>query len=82
MLSLYYHRFHKLNARGLKALTVVHNFHATRSDNTTAAERLFGIKHQNLFESLVEKVRIPGRPKKQYHDPHKRLMGRENLMSA
>lgn len=82
MLSLYYHRFHRLNARGLKALTVVHNFHTTRSDNTTSAERLFGIKHQNLFESLVEKVRIPGRPKKQYHDPHKRLMGREKRMSG
>jgi len=77
MLSLYYHRFHRLNTRGLKDLTVVHNFHTKRSDNTTAAERLFGMKHLNLFESLVMTVRIPGRPRKQYHDPQKRSMGRE-----
>lgn len=80
MLSLYYHRFHRLNTRGLKALTVVHNFHTKRSDNTTAAERLFGIKHKSLFESLVKRVRIPGRPRKQYHDLQKRLMGREKRM--
>lgn len=82
MLSLYYHRFHRLNIRSLKALTVVHNFHIERSDNTTAAERLFGAKHQNLFESLLEKVRIPGRSRKQHHDPQKRLIGREKRVAA
>lgn len=80
MLSLYFHRFHRLNIRGLKALTVVHNFHTRRSDKTTAAERLFEGRHQDLFDSLVEKVRIPGRPRKQFHDPLKRLMGREKRM--
>jgi hypothetical protein len=63
LLSLYYHRFHRLGARSLKALTIVHNFHTKRSDNTTAAERFFGHKHKNLFESLVVSVRIPGRPR-------------------
>ncbi|MGA8163397.1 MAG: DUF6399 domain-containing protein, partial [Waddliaceae bacterium] len=64
MLSLYYHRFHRLNTRGLRALTVVHNFHTKRSDNTTAAERLFRMNHQNLFESLIENVRISGKTPK------------------
>jgi hypothetical protein len=82
MLSLYHHRFHRLNTRGLKALTVVHNFHTRRADSTTAAERLFGAKHQYLFESLVEEVRIPGRPRKQYHCPQKRLEGRKRRMVA
>jgi hypothetical protein len=62
MLSLYYHRFHRLNTRGLKALTIVHNFHKRRNNGTTAAERLFCRKHVNLFESLVLNVRIPRRP--------------------
>jgi len=62
MLSLYYHRFHRLNTRGLRALTVVHNFHIRRLDGTTAAERLFSSKHDDLFESMVAHVRIPGLP--------------------
>ena len=76
VLSLYHHRFHRLNERSLKALTIVHNFHIKRSDQTTAAERFFGMKHDDLFESLVQNVKIPGKPKKQYHDPEKRQLGR------
>lgn len=75
LLSLYHHRFHRLNIRSLKALTIVHNFHTKRSDTTTAAERFFGNKHEDLFESLVVNVRIPGRPQKQHHDAQKRLIG-------
>jgi Family of unknown function (DUF6399) len=82
MLSLYYHRFHRLNIRSLKALTVVHNFHTRRADNTTAAERLFGCKHEFFFESLVANVRIPGRPQQQYHDQNKRQLGWEKRLSA
>jgi hypothetical protein len=82
MLSLYYHRFHRLNTRGLRALTIVHNFHTRRADGTTAAERLFGMNHQNLFESLVTDVRIPGRPQKQNHDPIKRQIGWEKRRAA
>ena len=75
MLSLYYHRFHRLNTRSLKALTVVHNFHTRRTDNTTAAERLFGSKHESLFESLVKNVNIPGKPQQQHHDLERRQEG-------
>lgn len=82
LLSLYHHRFHRLNTRSLKALTTVHNFHTKRADKTTAAERFFSRKHESLFESLVKNVRIPGRPQKQYHDLKKRLIGREKRMVA
>jgi hypothetical protein len=82
VLSLNYHRFHRLNARTLKALTIVHNFDVRRPDGTTAAERFFEAKHANLFDSLVANVRIPGRPQKQNHDIHKRLLGRKKSLAA
>lgn len=82
VLSLNYHRFHRLNERSLKVLTIMHNFDTRRSDGTTAAERFFEAKHENLFESLVTNVRIPGRPQKQYHDIQKRLAGREKRLAA
>ena len=62
MLSLLHHRCHRLSTSRLKALTVVHNYHIRRQDGSTAAERFFEQKHGNLFESIVENVRIPGRP--------------------
>ena len=82
MLSLYHHRFHRLNPRSIRALTVVHNFHITRADGSTAAERFFGAKHPNLFESLVKNVRIPGKPRVQYHDPQRRSLGRQKRKIA
>ena len=62
MLSLLHHRCHRLSTSRLKALTVVHNYHIRRKDGSTAAERFFEQKHGNLFASIVENVRIPGRP--------------------
>ena len=82
MLSLNYHRFHRLNARSLHVLTIIHNFDARRSDGTTAAERFFEGKHANLFDSLVTNVRIPNRPQQQHHDIQKRLLGREKRRVA
>ena len=82
VLSLNYHRFHRLNERALKALTIVHNFDTKRKDGTTAAERFFGAKHENLFESLVANVRIPGKPKQQHHDKQKRFLGWEKRRAA
>ena len=82
MLSLYYHRFHRLNPRSLKALTIVHNFHTKRPDGTTPAERFFGQKPDDLFESLLTHVRIPGKPQRQYHDPEKRRLGQLKRQAA
>jgi Family of unknown function (DUF6399) len=67
VLSLYHHRFCRLNQRSYQALTVIHNFHLKRSDGRTAAMRFFDSEHENLFESLVMNVCIPGMPKKQSH---------------
>jgi hypothetical protein len=82
VLSLNHHRFHRLNARSLRVLTIIHNFDVRRSDGTTAAERFFEAKHENLFESLVANVRIPGRPQQQHHDIQKRLIGRNKRLAA
>jgi hypothetical protein len=82
MLSLLHHRQHRLTERKLKALTIVHNYHTSRTDGTTAAERFFKAKHENLFESLVITVRIPGRPQQQHHDQERRLLGRQKRLAA
>jgi hypothetical protein len=68
VLSLNHHRFHRLNERSLRVLTIVHNFDVQRPDGTTAAERFFETKHENLFESLVTNVIIPGKPQSQRHN--------------
>jgi len=81
-LSLNYHRFHRLNERTLKALTIIHNFDVRRCDGTTAANRFFGAEHENLFEYLVATVRIPGKPQSQNHDAQNRKLGWEKRRSA
>jgi hypothetical protein len=82
VLSLNYHRFHRLNERSLKVLTIMHNFDVRRSDGTTAAERLFEAKHDNLFDCLVANVHIPNKPQEQYHDMERRLRGWEKRLAA
>lgn len=82
VLSLNHHRFHRLNEKTLKALTIVHNFDARRSDGTTAAERFFEAKHENLFDFLAANVRIPCKPQQQNHDIQRRLLGREKRLVA
>ena len=61
-LSLHHHGLHALSKTKLTALTVVHNFFMTRSDDTTAAERFFGSAPADLFTWLVERVDGPARP--------------------
>ena len=82
VLSLNYHRFHRLNERALKALTIVHNFDTRRKDGTTAAERFFGVGHECLFDSLMANVRIPGKPKQQHHGTENRQLGWEKRRAA
>jgi len=60
-LSLHHHGQGRLSARKLKALTVIHNYGVKRRDGTTAAERFFGVKHQDLFSWLLE--RMPDLPR-------------------
>lgn len=61
-LALFHAGCHRLTVRKLKALTCVHNFHATRGDGTTAAQRFFGHDHKPLFETLVAVLPSPSRP--------------------
>jgi hypothetical protein len=61
-LSLHHHGTHRLDAKKLGALTVVHNYFITREDGTTAAERFFGWPPDDLFEHLVARMPQPSRP--------------------
>lgn len=66
VLSMMHHGFHGLSEKRLKALTVVHNFYIRRWDNSTPAERAFGKKHEDIFEKILDRVQIPGRPRKKW----------------
>ncbi|MEM8832896.1 MAG: DUF6399 domain-containing protein [Cyanobacteria bacterium P01_G01_bin.19] len=52
-LSQIHHNRRGLSNKRLKVATVIHNFSLRRSDDTTAAERLFGQQFPDLFEYLV-----------------------------
>jgi len=60
-LALFHHGTHRLGPAKLRALTVVHNFHVSRIDGSTAAERLFRRTHEPLFEAVLR--RLPGWPR-------------------
>ena len=63
MLSLKHHGWHRLSDSKLKVLTVIHNFYVRRKDGSTPAHRFFGKPHDDLFEHLLNKVPMLGRPK-------------------
>jgi len=62
-LALRHQGIHRLGTGHLKALTIVHNFYIRRRDGTTAAERLFETKHNDLFEFVLNNVDYPARPR-------------------
>ena len=68
-LALRHHSFHRLSNQKLKALTTVHNYFVKRADGTTAAERFFDAKPSNLFEWLLDRVDLPGRPAQKRSQP-------------
>jgi hypothetical protein len=63
-LALMHHSGRSLNPRKLSSLTVVHNYYIRRSDRSTAAERFFEQKHEDLFLWLLERVDCPAFPAK------------------
>lgn len=63
-LSLRYHHRRALPPALLKALRVIHNYVLRREDGTTAAERFFGRRHDDLFEHLLEVVVPLPRPRR------------------
>jgi hypothetical protein len=70
-LALQHHGLHRISDRKLAALTTAHNYFVKRDDGTTAAERFFGSKPRDLFEWLLDKVDIPGRPALERQQPKK-----------
>jgi hypothetical protein len=63
-LSLRHHALHRLTARKLGALRVLHNFLVQRPDGTTAAERFFGARPRPLFRWLLSHLPLPARPRR------------------
>jgi hypothetical protein len=61
-LELRHHSLHRLSRRKLAVLTALHNYWVKRADGTTAAERFFGSKPEDLFEWLLEQLDMPARP--------------------
>lgn len=62
-LALQHHGLHRLSDPRLKALTVLHNYYARRPDGTTAAERFFGQKPDDLFAWLLARIEPPALPR-------------------
>ncbi len=61
-LSLHHHAGRSLSALRLQVLRVIHNFGLKRCDGTTAAERLSGSKHPDLYRWLLERQPLFVRP--------------------
>lgn len=64
VLSMKHHGAHRLSQRRLGALTVIHNFYTQRPDGTTAGERFFQQPHATLFEIVISRVQMLGKPRK------------------
>ncbi len=63
VLDMKHHGAHRLSSNRLGALTVVHNFHVQRPDGTTPGERFFQKKHGKLFETVMRRVPMLGKPR-------------------
>jgi hypothetical protein len=68
-LALHHHRLHRISGRKLAALTTVHNYFVRRENGTTAAERFFGVQPRDLFEWVLDRVDLPGRPAEKRAQP-------------
>ena len=55
-LAQLYHNGRGLTPQRLRALTVIHNYGLKHEDGTTAARRLFGTEHPELFSWLLEQM--------------------------
>ena len=65
-LSQMYHNGQGFTEKRLRALTVIHNYFIKRVDGTTAAMRLFGNKHPDIFEWLhnqMGELPLPRKPR-------------------
>ena len=67
--ALHHHHLHQVSTTRLEALTVIHNYVIRRPDGTTAAERFFGHKPNDLLDHLLKTVRVPPRPRRAAQRP-------------
>lgn len=65
-LALRHQGIHRLSDQQLKAYTVIHNYYIKRRDGTTAAERFYRGKPNDLFEYLLDHVDYPMRPRNRF----------------
>lgn len=72
-LALWHHGRHSLGGSKLKALTTIHNYFILRCDGTTAAERFFEARPNDLFSHLLKNMPLPARP------AHRRSVGYRRL---
>lgn len=63
-LSQIHHSRRGLSIKRLQVSTQIHNFYLRRSDDTTAAQRLFGYQFPDLFDYLVEEIQELPQPRK------------------
>lgn len=63
-LKLRYHNLQRLTERKLNSLTVIHNYHIRRSDNTSPAQRFFRKSHAPLFETVLTRMPQLAHPRK------------------
>src|SRR5207244_2207586 len=59
-----HYSLHRLSQRKLATLTALHNYWLKRG-GTTAAERFFGKKPEDMFEWLLKRLPLPARPARQ-----------------
>lgn len=62
-LALRHHQLRHLSDTKLGVLTALHNYVCRRCDGTTAAERFFGSKPDDLLEVLCARMALPARPR-------------------
>jgi hypothetical protein len=68
-LSLQHHGHGRVSEGRLQGQTVIHNYLIKRADGTTAAERFFGQKHEDLFAWLLQRMPELPRPAKKRPQP-------------
>lgn len=73
-LSQWEHAQRRLRPEKLAGITVIHNYFIQRADGTTAAERFFGSKPDDLFAWLLTRVRVPPRPSASRANPVRTLL--------
>lgn len=79
-LSLKHHASRHLSVEKLNSRVVLHNYFSKRKDGTTAAERFFHQKSEDIFNWLLDRMSWPVRPRRrQYKTEVKMRSGASSL---